>query len=275
MSYQIPRADIVVSAVRGSSIFLLLVVEIARVFDLNFLWEVQMSDLDKIKLVAIEGSDGSGKATQTEMLAKYFQRHGFNVGRVSFPRYDGTPAGKMLFEFLKSPNATQYDFVNSNPKMASRIYAQDRFESLDYLNGLIERNDLVIFDRYVESNLLHQGGKMKSDNEILNFANWLYDLEYNQLGLPRPHVTIYLDLPPEVSYARALKRAEENGECLDAVESDKAYVENGTKAGRLYAEFFGWKVIQCVLPSSGLEPSYYERTPQEIHEELREILIKK
>ena len=230
---------------------------------------------EKIKLVAIEGSDGAGKATQTDLLAKYFQRNGLKVGRVSFPRYDGTPAGKMLFEFLKSPRSSDYDFVNANPKLASRIYAQDRFESLDYLTGLIERNDLVIFDRYVESNLLHQGGKLKSDVEIINFANWLYDLEYNQLGLPKPDVTIYLDIPPEVSYARALKRANEKGESLDAVESDKEYVANGTKAGRLYAEFFGWRVIKCVEPNIDPSLSPYEATPQEIHMELRELLLNK
>lgn len=236
---------------------------------------MSVDNTEKIKLVAIEGSDGSGKATQTEMLASYLRRHGFKVGRVSFPRYNETSAGTLLFEYLKSAKASEYDFVNSNPKLASRIYAQDRFESLDYLSGLIAQNDVVIFDRYVESNLLHQGGKMKSDVEILNFANWLYDLEYNQLGLPKPHVTIYLDLPPEVSRARALKRAEEKGESLDAVESDMEYVRNGTKAGRLYAEFFGWKVIECVVPNIDQSLPPYESTPLEIHRELREILLKK
>src|SRR3989338_8474673 len=97
----------------------------------------------KIKLIAIEGSDGSGKATQTELLAGFLRQNNFKVGRISFPRYDGTPAGRMLFEFLKSSRASEYDFVNSNPKLASRIYAQDRFESLEYLQGLIKRNDVV------------------------------------------------------------------------------------------------------------------------------------
>lgn len=230
---------------------------------------------EKIKLVAIEGSDGAGKATQTDMLAKYLQRHGIKVGRVSFPRYNETSGGTLLFEFLKSASASQYDFVNANPKLASRIYAQDRFESLGYLQELIAQNDVVIFDRYVESNLLHQGGKLKSDTEILNFANWLYNLEYNELGLPKPDVTIYLDIPPEVSYARALKRAAEKGESLDAVESNKEYVANGTKAGRLYADFFGWQIIQCVVPNIDKSLPPYESTPLEIHRELREILLKK
>lgn len=215
--------------------------------------------------VAIEGSDGAGKATQTEMLARGFQAYGYNVGRVSFPRYNETSAGTLLFEYLKSAGASEYDFVNSNPKLASRIYAQDRFESLDYLNDLIKKNDLVIFDRYVESNLLHQGGKLKSDAEMLDFAKWLYDLEYSQLGLPKPDATIYLDLTPEYSRKRALKRAEEKGESLDAVESDMEYVRNGASAGRLYANLFGWKIVECVVQN-------YELAPEEIQRTIREFL---
>lgn len=233
-----------------------------------------MVTLKKTKLIAIEGSDGAGKATQTDLLANFLRE--FKVGRVSFPRYQETSAGRMLFELLKSPRAAEYDFVNSNPKLASRIYAEDRLESLGYLNELIEQNDFVIFDRYVESNLLHQGGKLKSASEMLVFADWLADLEYNELGLPRPDVTIYLDIPPEVSYARALKRAKEKGESLDAVESDKEYVKNGTLAGRLYANHFGWKVIECVVPNHNISPfTPYECTPMEIHKKLREILFKK
>lgn len=216
--------------------------------------------------VAIEGSDGAGKATQTELLASHLMRHGIKVGRVSFPRYEGTPAGKLLFEFFKSKRAMDYDFVHANPKMASRIYAQDRFESLDYLNGLIERNDIVIFDRYVESNLLHQGGKFSSDSERMNFAKWLCDLEYGELKLPQPQLTIYLDLPYTISQERSRKRAEAEGGSLDAVEANIEYVKNGWLAGRLYSSVFNWKVIECIVPSPDSQlVASYEFTPDEIH----------
>lgn len=228
----------------------------------------------KIKTIAIEGSDGAGKATQTEKLATFLRSIGYKVGNVSFPRYTDTPAGRMLFEFMKSPRAYEYDFAHANPKLASRIYAQDRFESKEYLQTLIRQNDVVIFDRYVESNLLHQGGKMKTDAEIHNFSTWVYCLEYNELGLPKPDVTIYLDLPPEVSRARALKRAQETGVSLDAVESDMEYVINGSRAGRICAEFWGWKVVKCVVPNENAELPPYELTPEEIHMKIREIVLK-
>lgn len=223
--------------------------------------------------IAIEGSDGAGKATQTELLVQYLREQGFKVGRVSFPRYKETPAGRMLFEFLKSPRATEYDFANANHKAASRIYAQDRFESLEYLQELIEGNDFVIFDRYVESNLLHQGSKLPSRSEKITFANWLSDLEYTELGLPKPQMTVYLDLPHTISYARALKRAKEKDESLDAVESNVEYVKNGWEAGKIYAEMFGWTVIECIVPKEGNHlVAKYEFTPEEIHQKIRDTV---
>jgi len=228
----------------------------------------------KIKTVAIEGSDGAGKATQTERLASFLRRIGYKVGNISFPRYTETPAGRMLFEVMKSERASHYDWAHTNPNLASLVYALDRAESKEYILDLIDKNDVLIFDRYVESNLLHQGGKFTEDFERMVFANWLYVLEYDHFGLPKPDVTIYLDLPPEVSRARALKRAQETGGSLDAVESDMQYVINGTAAGRSYAEIFGWAVIKCVVPNDNLELPPYELTPEEIHMKIREIVLK-
>lgn len=223
--------------------------------------------------VAIEGSDGAGKATQTGMLVEYLQRCGFRVGRVSFPRYNATSTGRMLFDLLKSPRSREYDFVHANPKLASRIYAHDRLESLGYLEGLIEGNDFVIFDRYVESNLLHQGGKLRTDSERESFAKWLFDLEYGELELPQPRMTIYLDLPYTISIERARKRAEEKGENLDAVESNVEYIKNSWRTGKLYAAMFGWNVVRCVIPNKD-DPlvADYELAPDEVHIKIRYIV---
>lgn len=223
--------------------------------------------------IAIEGSDGAGKATQTELLADYLEKSGFKVGRVSFPRYKETVAGRMLFEFLKSESAFQYDFANANPKLASRIYAEDRFESRAYLQKLIEENDYVIFDRYVESNLLHQGGKLKTNAGREAFARWLSDLEYVELGLPRPAHIVYLNLPYAISSERALKRAKEKGEELDAVESNAEYVKNGWEAGMFYATMFNWNIVDCIVPQKGNQlASVRELTPEEIHQKIREAV---
>lgn len=223
--------------------------------------------------IAIEGSDGAGKATQTEMLVKYLKKLGYKVARVSFPRYKKTSAGKLLAEFLKSEKASEYDFANANPKLASLIYAEDRHSSRAHLGYLIRCNDFVIFDRYVESNLLHQGGKFRLEHEKADFARWLFDLEYGRFGLPHPDMVLYLDLHFTLSFGRALKRAREKGERLDAVESNAEYARNGWEAGRLYAKMFNWNIIPCVAPEESRESvAGRELTPKEIHLAIREVI---
>ncbi len=153
----------------------------------------------KALLIAIEGSDGAGKATQTNLLYSYFKKQTFQgkklkVARVSFPRYNQTLGGTLLYEVLKSERADSYGFSKIDPRVASKLYAMDREESLPYLESLIARNDIVIFDRYVKSNLLHQGGKFSTNKDRLEFAEWLFRFEYGNIGLPQPDTIMYLAL---------------------------------------------------------------------------------
>ena len=122
------------------------------------------------RTIAFEGSDGAGKATQTDRLFNFLEQQGKKVARVSFPRYTETLGGKLLFEVMKGERSDNYGFSKSDSKVASLLYAMDRLESKDYLNDLIRSSDVLIFDRYVESNLLHQGGKFKTDEERIKFG---------------------------------------------------------------------------------------------------------
>jgi dTMP kinase len=165
-----------------------------------------------------------------------------------------------LWEALKGPNKDVYNFANVDPYAASQLYSADRRESLPHLEQLIQVNDILIFDRYVESNLLHQGGKFPTEEEREKFGRWLYDFEYGMLKLPPPHVTVYLELPFEVSQKRAQLRAQSTGGQLDAVERDLVYVRNGHEAGMFYAKTFNWLSIPCVRDDG------YELTRVEVHQ---------
>lgn len=213
------------------------------------------------QLIAIEGSDGTGKETQTKLLFNLLENQGKKVARVSFPRYNETLGGTLLFEVMKSERADRYGFSKIDPKIASKLYAMDREESLPYLQNLIQNHDVVLFDRYVESNLLHQGGKYKTSTERIEFAEWLFKFEYLDIGLPRPDKIIYLALPFSFSRNRAEYRSKNGGSKLDAVEKDMDYVKSGHEAGIFYAEYFGWTIIE------GLEGGR-ELTPEEIHEKI-------
>lgn len=215
---------------------------------------------------AIEGSDGSGKGTLTTNLVNVLRNEmGFRVGRVSFPRYEDTVGGRCLDLVLKSTKAASFNFSTLDPMAASLLYAHDRRESLTFLNDLIYNRDIVIYDRYVDSNLLHQGGKFKTDAERVKFAEWLYRLEYDDLELPRPKNTIYLMLPWEISLRRLKERAVATNDQLDAVEQDLGYMENSHYAGIFYAKHLNWETIDCMNGDS-------EKTPKQILNEARGLM---
>lgn len=212
--------------------------------------------------IGFEGSDGAGKATQTNLLVKYLEEQGMKVARVSFPRYTETVGGKLLYEVMKSDRADAYNWPKIDPFVASMLYAMDRKESEAYLNNLIEENDFVIFDRYVESNLLHQGGKFSSENERVEFAEWLISLEYYLLKLPKPDEIVYLTIPFWLSRKRAKIRQDSGGPKLDTVEKDLEYVKAGHDAGIFYANYFQWNIVEGIKNDK-------ELSFEEIHEQVK------
>ena len=183
---------------------------------------------------------------------------GYKVVRVSFPRYKDTWAGKLLYEVLKSGRALGYDFLHASPEAASLLYAADRLESVLWLKQLAEENDVIIYDRAVASNLVHQGGKFENDSERMRFAEYIDRVEY-QSGFPRPDMTIFLSLPYELSMARASRRAVENGEVADVVEADVSYMRNSYRSGIFYALYLKWIMIDGLRGGDIL-------TPQQVHE---------
>jgi dTMP kinase len=211
-------------------------------------------------LIAFEGSDGTGKETQSRMLKDWFLLNEKTVASISFPMYKNTSGGWALFEALKGPNRGVYNFAHVDPFAASLLYAADRREALPILREKINSHDVVVFDRYVESNLIHQGGKLPSDEEKSAFGDFSSILEYKLLKLPHPHVTIYLDLPVEVAITRAEERARRVGDVPDAVEANYEYIVNSHKAGMFYAQKFNWIVIPCVRADG------YEYTREEINQ---------
>lgn len=219
-------------------------------------------------LIGIEGSDGVGKATQSALLKEWFLSQGSTVAVVSFPRYNETEAGKDLWRFIKGPDAHTYGFLSLDPYEASVYYAYDRRDSLPYLKRLIRAHHVVMFGGYVESNLIHQGGKL-TRGALDEFGQWINNFEYKKHKLPRPHIIFYLNLPLEVALRRTEQRAKEQGLSIDAVEANMAYIRNSHHAGIHYAEKLGWMIIEGVLPNGK------ELSEIEVQEHIRGIMIRR
>lgn len=153
-------------------------------------------------LVVIEGIDGSGKGTQAQMLLDRARAEGWTAALLSFPQYQNTASSQWIAEYLKG------DFgglAEGDPLFAGMLFALDRFESKEHIKGLLAKHDLVIMDRYVASNLAYQSARI---TEVLptQFVARLLKLEYEIYELPRPDLTVFLDMPVSFSAYLVSKR---------------------------------------------------------------------
>lgn len=216
--------------------------------------------MNKGKLIVIDGIDGSGKETQTNELLKSI-KCGNKIKAFHFPKYEDNFFGNFLKKCL---NGEYGDFVNIDPHIASVLYAVDRFESKVEINKLLNKGFIVLLDRYVSSNQIHQGGKIKNIKKREEFLDWQEKMEYEIFGLPRADIVIYLDIP--VNFSEKLLTT--SNKKFDSVEKDEKYKKNSRECAVYLAKSNdNWKTVNCV--SNGKL-----RTIKEIHTEIFEICVK-
>lgn len=210
------------------------------------------------KLIVIEGTDGSGKSTQFELLAARLEREGRTFHRLRFPRYD-QPSSALIRMYLGGDFGTNPEAVNAYA--ASTFYAVDRYASyVQDWRQAYEAGDLFLSDRYTTSNAVHQGGKVAA-GERTAFFRWLYDLEYNRMELPRPDLVVLLDMPTELSEQLLRRREADTHTQADIHEQDRAYLNRCRETAREAAAHYGWSLVSCARDGR-------LRTVEDIHEEL-------
>ena len=220
--------------------------------------------MERGKIIVIEGTDGSGKRTQVKLLQDKLISQGVLCKTISFPRYD-TPTGKIISEcYLGKGKGTSWfiDPPRLHPKIASLLYAADRFAAKNEIEQTVHIGINLILDRYIESNMAHQGGKINWEDRG-DFIKFIQELEYNLLGMPKPDKIIFLHVPTET----AVKLREKRNEKPDAHESDIMHLKNAERNYLDLAEKFSWEKISCV--SNG-----ELKHPEEIHEEIYEKVSK-
>ncbi len=198
--------------------------------------------------IVIDGTDGSGKATQVELLFKRLKKEGKIVKVVDFPEYYKNFFGKFIGHCLTEQ---YYNFIHIHPKIASVLYAADRWESSKEIRTWLEKGYVVIANRYVSANQIHQAGKIKNTAKRRDFLKWLDEMEYDVFGIPRPDTVIYLSVPLKVSQALIKKRNKEvsrnyKGKKKDATETDINYMESSRKSAlKLIKELNNFVKIDC------------------------------
>ena len=189
------------------------------------------------RLIVIEGTDGSGKAVQTKKLYERLRDLEINVRRVSFPNYQ-SESSALINMYLRGDFGGNAEAVN--PYAAATFYAVDRFAGFQEWKDFYEKGGLILSDRYVGSNMAYQAFKLEKESERAEFLTWLEDLEYERFKLPRPDMTIFLDMPPVVS---AILRRERGRE--DIHEDDAEYMEKTYRAYKEIARQYKWKIVRC------------------------------
>ena len=214
------------------------------------------------KLIVFEGTDGSGKATQTALLCRYLEGAGVPYRKITFPRY-GQPSAAMVQAYLGGELGKHPGDVNAYA--ATLFYAVDRYASYKQdWGGFYENGGLIVADRYTTSNAVHQASKLP-DGERETYLDWLFDLEYRLLGLPSPDKVLSLDMPAAASERMLRQREAAGGGPADIHEQDEAYLAQCRQNAREVVRRCGWQVIPC---AEGGVP----QTPEEIHALVREAL---
>ena len=190
-------------------------------------------------LVSIDGLDGSGKGTQSDLLASRLKAMGKKVKVISFPMY-GEPSCFAVEMYLGGKLGGKPE--DTNAYAASTFFAVDRYLSYRSDWGKrLDEYDYVIFNRYVSANAVHQLSKLPRD-EWEDFLTWLWDYEFEKLGLPKPTATLHLMVPPKIS----LSLVERRGAVKDIHEQDAEYMNRCYEAGMYAAERLGFDVIDCI-----------------------------
>ncbi len=196
-------------------------------------------------LIAIEGTDSSGKQTQSELLYERLCKAGIKAKLISFPAYE-SDSSALVKMYLAGEFGTDPKDVNAYA--ASVFYAVDRFATFrkewgnDYDNGTV-----IVADRYVPSNLIHQAAKLDQKSEKDAFIKWLNELEYSHFGLPTPDVTLFLDMPTDAARKLMAERANkiDNSDKKDIHERNSEYLKKSYDNAKGIADKLGWSIVPC------------------------------
>jgi len=229
------------------------------------------------KVILIEGTDGSGKRTQSDLLSGSLNGAGFPTQVLSIPNYS-TPAGKIVGQCYLGKDlglaeaATELfgDPTKVDPRLASLFYAAERYGDMPEIRRILGGGTNLVLDRWTESNMGHQGGKIDDRVKREEMFRWISSLEYDLLQLSRPDLKIFLHMPTEVAIALRERRGELTGEKADGHERNYDHLRGAEEAYLHMLDLYpGWHTIQCA--PSGYMGSL--KKPEEIAEEVYGLVV--
>ena len=229
--------------------------------------------MKRAKILVIEGTDGSGKETQSKLLFDYLNNSGLKVKRYSFPIYD-SPTGRIVGgPYLGKGEIGESYFsetsTNVDPLVSSMYYAADRrYNFLNEIEDELYKNDIIILDRYTTSNMGHQACKAKTKKLRKRILKFIETLEFDLCELPRPDKVIFLHMPFE-----ATKELRKNRTFSDGNESNETYLRNAERTYIELAFMYNWDYINCIK-TDAFRSKEDIKSIEEINDEIKKMVNK-
>lgn len=222
------------------------------------------------KLIVIEGTDSSGKETQTKKLYERLANEVEKVRKISFPNYE-SPACEPVKMYLAG--AFGDNALNINPYPVSTMFAIDRYASykMDW-ESFYNAGGIIVTDRYTTSNMVHQASKIENIDEKSKYLGWLEDLEYNKMGIPKPDLVIFLNMPTDMAIRLMAERKNKitGEEKKDIHERDKEYLKESHANACKIANIYNWKEIKC---NDGERIKTIEEIGEEVFSLVEEVVL--
>lgn len=211
------------------------------------------------KLIVIDGSDGSGKSTQIELLSQTLAANGYEGVVFDFPQYSATSA-VLIEKYLRG------EYGDLDPRAASVLYAIDRFDASNKIREYLDAGKIVLADRYVAANAGHQGAKIADYAERIAYYKWLDNLEYSVFNIPKPDLNIILHMPAEIAWELIEERSKAKNQSRDIHENDPAYLKAAEQVYLEIAKLFpNSKQVECTENGNVL-------TPKQVHAKVWELV---
>ena len=222
--------------------------------------------MQKGKFIVFDGNDGSGKQTQARLLIERLEKEGHKIRIIDFPRYYNNFFGKFIGECLTGKYG---DFIGVDPHIISVIYAADRYESSAEITEWLDKGYIVLADRYVSANQIHNGGKIKDVIKRRQFLEWLDQMEYGAFKLPKPDLVVYLDVPVSISLENLKNKKEEYLKAEDQHETNVEFLQNSRECGLWLCDQSGsWQAVACAPENNKM------RSIEDIHDDIYNVVKK-
>lgn len=209
----------------------------------------------KGKLIVIDGLDGSGKATQTNLLLRRLRRAGYRVAVTDFPQYYSTFFGKMVGRYLAGEFGSAKQV---SPYLASILYALDRWQAKQKMEKWLREGRIIISNRYVSANQIHQTAKISGARDKAKFLLWLEEMEFRIFGIPKPTLVIFLHVPYRIGQRLVIKKGARGyigGTKKDIHEASQSHLSAAQQeVFRLVRQHTHWRQVDCLKHGRLLAP---------------------